>query len=191
LADGTVLITGGDGGSGFLASAEIYGVGDTDGDGVSDADDACPGTAAGSVVNSFGCASEQYVGQTGPTGPQGLPGANGLNGTNGAPGPTGPQGLTGPAGPAGTNGVDGINGTEGTNGANGATGPQGEGFAPGSLVMLPAGSPAPPDSSFVGTFDFLPSRTPGGLASTKSTKSTKSSKGGGNQRLAVDVYLRN
>ena len=35
--------------------------GDSDGDGVADADDSCPGTAAGAVVNAAGCSLDQLV----------------------------------------------------------------------------------------------------------------------------------
>jgi len=53
--------------------------------------------------------------------------------------------------------------------------------------MLPSGSPAPAGFTFSGTFELAPQR--GGGASAKS--SAKSTKGGGNGRLAVDVYIRN
>jgi hypothetical protein len=65
----------------------------------------------------------------------------------------------------------------------------------GSLLVLPLGSPAPAGYTFVGSFQLDPIRGQGGAASAKSGKSGKSSskstKGGGNQRLAVDLYLRN
>lgn len=49
------------------------------------------------------------------------------------------------------------------------------------------GSPAPAGYTFVGGFELDPQR--GGGRSGKS--SAKSTKGGGNGRLAVDVYIRN
>jgi hypothetical protein len=71
-------------------------------------------------------------------------------------GPVGPEGPTGPQGPLG------------------ATGPQGEGLVPGSLLMLPAGSPAPAGYTREGTFDLAPSGEPRGR-----------------QKLwRVDVYVR-
>jgi hypothetical protein len=82
------------------------------------------------------------------------------------PGPTGPQGNVGPRG---------LQGVQGETGPRGETGPQGEGLLPGSLLVLPSGSPAPPSAKYtlVGTFF---------LASEDAKK-----KGG----LLVDLYRRN
>jgi hypothetical protein len=192
---------------------------DVDGDGVLNEDDLCPDTPAGATVNFFGCTLAQLQGPagadgmngaTGATGPAGATGSQGIQGIQGAPGatgeagPAGPTGPTGPAGAAGATGSQGIQGVPGTPGATGAQGPQGvpgipgatgadgpqgEGLQPGSVLMLPAGAPAPAGYTFSGTFELAPQR--GGGASAKSAKSAKSSKGGGNGRLAVDVYIRN
>ena len=197
----------------YVAGGVELGVGDTDkltaytpadidGDGVLNENDFCPGTAAGSAVDGFGCAAYQYVGETGatgPTGPQGPPGVDGTNGTDGvdgATGPTGPQGPPGIDGTNGTNGVDGapgptgpqglpgVDGTNGTDGVDGATGPQGEGLVPGSMLILPTGSPAPVGYTPVGTFDLQPV-SPGGGG--------RGGRGGGPPPPAVrvDIYIRN
>jgi hypothetical protein len=161
----------------------LYDVLDGDSDGVLNGDDFCPATAPGSAVDGFGCAAADYVGATGPQGLQGAAGLNGINGTNGTNGTNGIDGTDGAIGPAGA---------DGTNGLNGAPGPQGpEGVGPaGSLLMLPVGSPAPVGYTLIGNFQLDPSRVPAGRG-RRSAKSSKSSKGGGNGRLAVDVYIRN
>ena len=69
---------------------------------------------------------------------------------SGPPGPPGPQGPSGP------------------------TGPQGEGLIPGSLLMLPAGSPAPAGYTFMDTIDLAPSDGPRGRS----------------KLWRVDVYVR-
>jgi hypothetical protein len=142
LPDETVLFTGGDGGSGFLASAELYGDGDTDDDGVGNADDLCPGTAPGSVVDGFGCSFEQSVGPTGPTGPTGSTGSTGSMGVPGQPGAPGAAGATGPAGAPGPTGQDGAPGAPGATGPTGPagdvgpTGPAGQDVDPATLDGL-------------------------------------------------------
>jgi hypothetical protein len=143
-------------------------------------------SATDSVIVSVAVpGSTGSVGATGAQGPTGATGARGLQGT---------QGATGDGGEDGADGVDGTNGTNGTNGVGGATGAtgvgvpgaQGEGLFPGSMLILPAGAPAPAGYSLVGSYEFDPLR---GRASTKS--SSKSTKGRGTPRLAVDVYIRN
>ncbi len=158
-------------------------------------------------------------GATGATGPAGATGSQGIQGIPGAPGATGATGDAGPAGPAGppgatgaagatgSSGEQGIQGVPGTTGATGATGAQGipgipgatgaegaqgEGLQPGSLLMLPAGSPAPAGYTLIDTFELNPQRPGSAKSSGKSSSksSSKSSKGGGNGRLAVDVYVR-
>ncbi len=111
-------------------------------------------------------------GEPGPTGPQGPKGDTGAIGPQGPKGDTGPQGAPGPQGPVGATGSQGI---QGPMGPPGPTGPQGEGLMSGSLLLLPAGSPAPPGYTFVGTFDLQPS---------------ESNRGRGVQ-LRVDLYRRN
>jgi hypothetical protein len=88
----------------------------------------------------------------------------------------GPQGAQGPAGPQGAQGVPGPMGPIGATGPQGEKGDPGEGLMGGSLLMVPAGSPAPaPDRyTFVGTFALTPS------AESRSR----------NTALAVDVYRR-
>jgi hypothetical protein len=133
-------------------SVHAFGL-DTDQDGISESGDFCPGTAASRRVDGFGCSFEQYVRSAGPQGPQGE---------------RGPQGPVGPAGPQGPPGADGAPGPQGPTGAvgpQGPVGPQGEGLFPGSLLMLPAGSPAPAGYTFLGTFDLQPSGENRGLMS--------------------------
>lgn len=129
---------------------------DTDGDGVPDVDDYCPGTTAGSVVDDFGCSVDQYIGPAGPQGPQGEQGPQGAQGIQGAQGPQGEQGP------------------QGDQGELGPVGPQGEGLFPGTLLMLPAGSPAPADYSFFGPFNLR-----------------RRGSGDGPPAVAVDIYIRN
>ena len=59
--------------------------------------------------------------------------------------------------------------------AVGPAGPQGEGLMTGSLLFLPAGSPAPAGYSFIGTFNLQPANT---------------NRGQGSQ-VQVDGYRRN
>lgn len=89
-------------------------------------------------------------------------------------GPAGPIGPVGPMGPMGPEGPMGPMGPTGATGATGATGPQGDGVLQGSLMMLPAGSPAPSPTiyQFVGSFTMM--------SSDVKKKET----------LAVDVYRR-
>jgi hypothetical protein len=130
------------------------------------------------------------TGATGPQGPQGETGAAGAVGPQGEKGETGATGPAGPQGPQGERGARGARGDKGDTGAagpqgpagpqgavgpQGPAGPQGEGLFPGALLMLPAGSPAPGNYTFVGTFELTPS---GG------------SRGRGGM-VAVDVYRRN
>jgi hypothetical protein len=72
----------------------------------------------------------------------------------GAQGPAGPAGADGAAGPQGPAGADGAPGPQGPAGADGAVGPQGPagiGFAPGAILMLQRGSPAPSGFTRIGT----------------------------------------
>ena len=86
----------------------------------------------------------------GPQGPQGV------KGDNGDPGPQGPQGIQGPQGPQG---------------------PQGQGLMPGSLLLLPAASPAPAGYTFVMRAELKPVD---GSGSDRD-----------NRPLRVDVYHKN
>ena len=142
------------------------------------------------------------AGPEGPAGPQGPPG---VPGTPGAAGPQGPAGPVGPPGRDGQNGRDGRDGRDGTSILSvpeppGANCPAGgtklvrvlsdgtvagqasyacnglSGQAPaGVLVFVPAGSPAPNGSTFVGTFDLTPSNGPRGRP----------------MMVQVDVYRKN
>jgi hypothetical protein len=111
-------------------------------------------------------------GPAGPAGPTGPRGAQGETGLQGLPGPAGPQGATGVQGPQGAIGPQGSagatgaqgpqgpvgpTGPQGPQGVTGPTGPQGEGLFPGSLLLLPAGSPAPAGYTLVGTFEMASS----------------------------------
>lgn len=114
-------------------------------------------------------------GPQGPQGPRGAEGPQGPAGDTGATGAQGPQGESGPAGsqgPAGAQGPAGPQGTTGATGATGQTGPQGEGLFSGSLLFLPAHSPAPQGYTYVGRFDLTTSQSP---------KTT----------IQVDIYRRN
>ena len=92
-------------------------------------------------------------GAAGPKGQTGAPGSQGPQGIPGAIGTQGPIGLKGPAGAQGAIGFQGPIGPTGPAGAPGPPGPQGESFANGTLLFLPAGSPAPAANyTFVGTF---------------------------------------
>jgi hypothetical protein len=130
-------------------------------------------------------------GDTGPQGEQGSPGSPGAQGPpgptgdTGAPGAPGPQGIQGPAGPPGAPGLPGVAGPQGNagpagpagqsgpEGPQGPRGPQGDGLFAGSLLFLPAGSPAPANYTFVGTLAI-----PGADLKKKNS-------------LSVDVYRRN
>jgi hypothetical protein len=116
------------------------------------------------------------TGAQGPQGPTGDTGAPGPQGLQGIPGPTGPQGPVGPqgnTGPQGNIGPAGAAGPTGPPGPQGPQGAQGEGLFAGSLLFLPAGSPAPANYTFIGTLT-IPS------ADAKKKDS-----------LSVDVYRRN
>jgi hypothetical protein len=89
-------------------------------------------------------------------------------------GPAGPKGPEGPTGPEGPQGPQGPAGEKGPAGPAGPIGPKGEGLMVGSLLMLPAETPAPPNYEFVGRFDLMPYDGPRGRTS----------------RMAVDVYKR-
>ena len=139
-------------------------------------------------------------GATGPTGATGATGIQGIQGIQGAPGATGATGDAGPAGPAGPTGATGATGATGSSGeqgiqgvpgitgdtgatgaqgipgipgATGADGAQGEGLQPGSLLMLPAGSPVPAGYTLIDTFELNPQRP--GSAKSSSKSSSKSS----------------
>jgi hypothetical protein len=108
--------------------------------------------------------------ETCPPGPAGPPGPQGPEGPQGPAGPAGPEGPQGPAGPQGPPGP------QGPVGPAGPKGDTGEGLLPGSMLMLPAGSPAPPATyTYVGTFDLTPAQDSRGRNTT----------------MAVDVYRRN
>jgi hypothetical protein len=92
-------------------------------------------------------------GTPGPQGPAGPEGPAGPMGPAGPQGAVGPQGIPGPQGPAGPVGPMG---PQGPQGLQGPQGPQGEGLFAGSLLMLPAGSPAPAGYVHVGTYALLP-----------------------------------
>ena len=119
-------------------------------------------------------------GATAPAGPAGPTGATGAQGPKGDTGATGPQGPVGPAGPTGAIGPQGPAGPKGDTGAQGATGPQGEGLFAGSLLVLPAGTPAPPAAkyTYVATFVLAP-----GAGATGTGGVPKSP-------LRIDVYQR-
>jgi hypothetical protein len=114
------------------------------------------------------------------------PGGSETPGPQGPPGPPGPEGPVGPEGPAGSQGPAGTDGTPGPQGAQGETGPAGlagsqgpvgalaEGLIPGSLLMLPPGTPAPAGYTYVGKYAMLP-----GLQNPPQGP------------LTVDVYKRN
>jgi hypothetical protein len=114
--------------------------------------------------------------QAGPVvGLQGSPGPAGPEGPQGPVGPEGPQGPVGPEGPQGPKGDRGDVGPMGPAGTAGPKGDPGEGLMPGSLLMLPAGSPAPLRYTYVGTFDLTPSLDSRGR----------------NTAMSVDMYRRN
>jgi collagen triple helix repeat protein len=100
-------------------------------------------------------------GLPGDRGPQGLPGQIGPQGAKGDTGATGAQGAVGPAGPQGPMGPAG---------PEGPVGPQGAGLMPGSLLLLPAGSPAPAQYTLLGRFRMWGQNRP--------------------SDLVVDVYVR-
>ena len=150
-----------------------------------------PGTALRGMISEIAIATTpecQFepepvgpVGPPGPPGPEGPQGPAGPEGPQGPVGPEGPQGPIGPEGPQGPVGPTGPQGPKGDRGDVGAMGPAGakgdpgEGLMAGSLLMLPAGSPAPLGYTYVGTFDLTPS-----LESR-----------GRNTLMSVDVYHRN
>jgi hypothetical protein len=82
-------------------------------------------------------------GVPGPAGPPGPEGPQGVQGIQGEPGPRGPQGDVGAPGPPGVPGRDGA------------------GLFTGSLLMLPSGTPAPPNYTFLGTFKLQASKREG------------------------------
>jgi hypothetical protein len=98
----------------------------------------------------LGPASGQQ-GPAGPAGPQGPPGAQGPAGTQGPVGPAGPQGATGPIGLTGPAGPQGAAGPAGPAGPMGPQGPAGVGLVSGSILTLPATSPAPLGFTLLGT----------------------------------------
>jgi hypothetical protein len=123
-------------------------------------------------------------GATGDAGPIGPAGPAGPAGDTGATGPAGPQGNPGAIGPTGATGQAGPIGPTGARGATGATGAQGDGLMPGSLLILPAGSPRPPASSyrFLGTFRLQDS-------DARNDRNEPNDRGR-NDHLRVDVYQR-
>jgi len=118
------------------------------------------------------------VGPQGPEGPAGAPGAPGgigpigpqgpagTNGTNGAPGATGAQGPPGPAGPVGPAGPAGPQGPAGASGTGGV--------APGTLLFVLEGEPAPAGATYVGSF-----------------KQSLNGDRGNNQLVTVRIYRKN
>jgi hypothetical protein len=92
------------------------------------------------------------MGPAGPQGEQGPAGPQGEPGPEGPEGPEGPQGSEGPQGPQGEVGPQGPRGEVGPQGRQGERGLQGEGLMSGSLLMLPAGSPAPSGYTRMGRF---------------------------------------
>ena len=137
-----------------------------------------PGTMLRGLVSEVALPStpecQCEAGPAGPQGPAGVEGPQGPAGPEGPQGPAGPEGPQGPAGPVGAKGERGDAGTMGPAGPAGPKGDPGEGLTPGSLLMLPAGSPAPPHYTYVGTFDLTPSMDSRGR----------------NIAMAVDVYRR-
>lgn len=100
------------------------------------------------------------------TGPQGPAGPQGPQGEQG------PAGPMGPPGPQGAPGAPGAQGPQGEKGDKGDKGDVGEGLFPGSLLMLPTGTPAPAGYTLVGTYTLPPTEAKRGV-------------------LRVDVYLKN
>lgn len=156
---------------------------DSDGDGVFDADDACP-TVPGvapdgcplppSETSGLTLADVQALidaailtipagppGPTGPEGPIGPVGPQGVAGMDGATGPAGPAGPAGATGPAGPSGADGATGPQGP------MGPPGD-LASGALMLWPASAPIPAGYTAVGLYTL----------------------GTGNQRLDVRVLRK-
>jgi hypothetical protein len=79
------------------------------------------------------------------------PGLVGAPGPQGSAGPAGADGAAGPQGPAGADGAPGPQGPAGAVGAVGPQGPAGIGFAPGAILMLQRGTPAPAGFTKIGT----------------------------------------
>ena len=129
-----------------------------------------PGTMLRGLISEISSpATSECQCEAGPVGPEGPQGPAGPEGPQGPVGPEGPQGPDGPPGPKGDRG------DVGAMGPAGAKGDPGEGLMPGSLLMLPAGSPAPLRYTYVGTFDLTPSLDSRGR----------------NTAMSVDVYRRN
>lgn len=108
------------------------------------------------------------AGPAGPAGPQGLKGDKGDPGEPGAPGAEGAQGPEGPEGPAGPRGPEGPQGPQGLQGPPGTSD-----LPPGTMIMLPQGTPAPAGWIYVGSSQEVLTRGAGPAV-----------------RLMVDVYRK-
>ncbi len=90
-------------------------------------------------------------GDQGDPGPKGDPGDKGDRGEQGL---KGDQGDPGAKGDPGERGEQGLKGDKGDPGDKGNKGDRGEGLLPGSMLILPEGTPGPEGYQFLDTFDF-------------------------------------